>query len=229
MTTFFKTISNTIKHWYMPLIIGLLLIAMGIYIFTVPLATYLTLTAFFTASFIASGILEIYFSVANRNEIDGWGWYLTGGILTLFVGILLAVEPGISATTLPFFVGFSLLFKSFQGLGLAFDLKNYGILRWGNLALTSVLGIIFSLLLVMNPIFTGISLVTLTAFAFIFAGISGIVLAFDLKKLKNLPAQISSDLNNKMEKLKEEYKAKYKAANLTFTKNGQKNENKIHV
>ena len=112
---------------------------------------------------------------------------------------------------------------------MAFDLKNYGILRWGNLALTSVLGIIFSLLLVMNPIFTGISLVTLTALAFIFAGISGIVLAFDLKKLKNLPAQISSDLNNKMEKLKEEYKAKYKAANLTFAKNGQKNETKIHV
>ena len=206
MAGFFKTISNTIRHWYVPLIVGLLFIALGVYIFTVPLKTYLALTKFFTASFIVSGLFEIYFSIRNRDELDGWGWYLTGGILSFSVGILLAIYPVISIITLPFFVGFTLLFRSFQSLGLAFDLKNYGVPKWGNLALASALGIIFSLLLIWQPVYTGISLVTLTALAFIFAGVSGIVLAFKLKKLKNLSAQLSNDLKNKIEKLKEEYR-----------------------
>ncbi len=60
MKTFFKTISNTIRPWYIPLTVGLLLIALGICIFTVPLETYLALSIFFTVSFIAPGLWEIF-------------------------------------------------------------------------------------------------------------------------------------------------------------------------
>jgi len=35
----------------------------------------------FSWSFIVSGILEIIFALQNKNEVDGWGWYLTVGIL----------------------------------------------------------------------------------------------------------------------------------------------------
>jgi uncharacterized membrane protein HdeD (DUF308 family) len=96
----------------------------------------------------------------------------------------LIAKPEVAATALPFFVGFSLLFRSFQGLGFAFELKNYGVLHWGNLAIASILGIVFSMLLIAQPIFTGISLVVLTALSFIFAGIAAIVLSFQLKKIK---------------------------------------------
>ncbi|HLR49191.1 MAG TPA: DUF308 domain-containing protein [Candidatus Sphingobacterium stercoripullorum] len=205
MATFLKTIRNTVKHWYIPAIIGALFILLGGYLFTVPAATYLTLTIFFSLTFLFSGILEIVFSVQNKDELEGWGWYLTSGIFGLLIGLVLVAKPEVAATTLPFFVGFSLLFRSFQGLGFAFELKNYGVIKWGNLAILSVLGIIFSFLLIANPIFTGMSLVVLTALSFIFAGISAIVLAFQLKKLKTLPGKLRKELKDKIEDLKEEY------------------------
>ena len=36
-----KTVVNSIKHWHIPLIIGAVLVASGIYVFTTPLASYL--------------------------------------------------------------------------------------------------------------------------------------------------------------------------------------------
>lgn len=205
MAIFFKTIRNTIKHWYVPAIIGALFIVLGGYLFTVPESAYLSLVMLFSISFLASGIMEIFFSVQNKDELDGWGWYLASGIFTLLIGVILITKPVVAATTLPFFIGFSLLFRSFQGLGFAFELKNYGVLRWGNLAIVSVLGIILSFLLIVNPIFAGISLVVMTALSFIFAGIVSIVLAFQLKKLKTFSERINKELKEKIEHLKEEY------------------------
>lgn len=205
MATFLKTVRNTVKYWYVPAIIGVLFIILGGYLFSVPVATYLTLTIFFSLTFLFSGILEIVFSVQNKDELEGWGWYLTSGIFSLLIGIVLVSKPDVAATTLPFFIGFSLLFRSFQGLGFAFELKNYGVIKWGNLAILSILGIVFSFLLIANPIFTGISLVVMTALSFIFVGISAIVLAFQLKKLKTLPGKLRKELKDKIEDLKEEY------------------------
>lgn len=206
MAKFFKTIHRSVKHWYIPAVIGVLLIILGIYISTVPLSTYLVLTTLFSISFLASGILEIFFSVQNKESLDGWGWYLTGGILSTLIGIILIIRPEVSAAMLPFYIGFSLMFRSFQGLGLAFDLKEYGIVSWGNLALLSVLGIVFSLLLITYPLFTGLSLVFLTAFSFISVGIAAVILSFNLKKLKNLPSKMSNEFKEKIEDIKKEYK-----------------------
>ena len=173
--------------------------------FTVPASAYLSLVMFFSVSFLVSGILETFFSIQNKDELEGWGWYLASGVFTLLIGILLVTKPLVSATALPFFVGFSLLFRSFQALGFAFELRNYGSLKWGNLAIASILGIVLSFLLIANPIFTGMSLVVMTALSFIFTGVAGIVLAFQLKKLKTLPQKINKELKEKIEELKEEY------------------------
>lgn len=210
MASFLKTVRNTVKYWYIPAIVGLLFIILGGYLLSVPGATYFSLVLLFTLSFLFSGILEIVFSIENRKELEGWGWYLAGGIFALLIGILLLARPDIAATTLPFFVGFSLLFRSIQGLGFAFELKNYGILRWGNLAILSVIGIVLSFILIADPIFTGISLVLITALSFIFAGIYAIVLSFQLRRLKTLPRKVNQELKDKIEDLKEEY---YKSIN----------------
>ncbi|MCZ2247174.1 MAG: DUF308 domain-containing protein [Bacteroidia bacterium] len=205
MATFLKTVRNTVKYWYVPAIIGVLFIILGGYLFSIPEATYFLLVVLFSLSFLFSGILEIVFSIQNKDELEGWGWYLTSGIFSLLIGVALVAKPEVAATTLPFFIGFSLLFRSFQGLGFAFELKNYGVIKWGNLAILSILGIVFSFLLIANPIFTGISLVVMTALSFIFVGISAIVLAFQLKKLKTLPGKLRKELKDKIEDLKEEY------------------------
>lgn len=207
MSSIFQTISNAVKHWYVPLIFGIIFLVCGIYIFTVPLETYVGLSILFSISFLVSGILEIFFSIQNNKSLEGWGWFLVDGLLSTVVGIYLIAYPGISMTVLPFIIGFTLLFRSFQLLGFAFDMKSIQLINWGNVALTSIIGILFSFLLISSPIFTGISLVTLTAVAFIFVGVSSILLSFDIKKMKNFPEKIGKDLRDRIDSLRKEIDA----------------------
>jgi uncharacterized membrane protein HdeD (DUF308 family) len=96
--------------------------------------------------------------------------------------LILVSHPELSIATLPFVVGFFLLFKSVSALAWAFDLKHMGVRRWGNIAIVAVLGIIFSFILLWNPVFAGASLVIWTGLAFMFAGFASILLSIQLKK-----------------------------------------------
>lgn len=204
MTTILQTITRSIKHWYIPLIVGIILIAAGIYIFIVPVETYLSLSVLFSISFIVIGLLDVFFSIRNRKLLQGWGWYLVGGLFSLVVGILLIVHPGISVLILPFMVGFTLLFLSFLLMGFSFEMKSVGILNWGNTAIISVLGVILALMLILNPVMSGISLVAITGISFIVTGIASIVLSFDLRKVKKIPEKLSADLKEKIAAIKKE-------------------------
>ena len=146
----------------------------------------------------------MFFSIRNRKILQGWGWYLVGGLLSLAAGIILIIYPGISIVILPFVVGFTLLFLSFLLMGYSFEMKNLGILNWGYAAILSVLGVILSFMLIVSPLISGISLVTITGVSFTIIGASSIALSFDLRKVKKIPEKISSELKNKIEAIKKE-------------------------
>lgn len=129
MSNFFKTVRNSIKYWYVSLLVGILFLIVEIYTFVTPLESYVALSVLFSVSFLASGVAEIIFSISNKNEIEGWGWNLAFGILTLITGVLLLMNPAISITTLPFYIGFLLMFRSIMGISYAIELKNYGVLN----------------------------------------------------------------------------------------------------
>ena len=77
------------------------------------------------------------------------------------------------------------MFQGFIGIGLSFQFKSIGIPSWGWLLFLGVITLLFSFLLLANPLFAGLSIVYMTAMAFVTAGIFRIFLAFDLKKIKN--------------------------------------------
>ena len=197
-----KTVRNAIKYWYLPLIVGIIFIGVGIWTFRTPLQSYAALSFIFSISFLVSGISEIYFAIANREEIDNWGWTLALGLLGAIVGILLLINPDVSAATLPFFVGFVVLFRSVYAIGAAIDLKNYKIMDWGYLMAIGILGVIFSFILLWNPLFAGMTLVFWTALLFIISGAFSIYFSLMLKKTNDLPDKISSDLRNKYEEIR---------------------------
>lgn len=196
METTIKSFKNSVKHWYLPLILGILFIICGIWAFQSPLATFLALSILFSVSFIVSGIADIAFSTANTKTLNGWGWYLVGGLMSLLLGIYLVVYPGLSMSILPFVVGFTLLFRSFLLLGFSFELKELGVKNWGWITAMSVLGIIFCFLLLANPILTGMSIVVITALSFICIGIASIALSFKLKRIKKVFTKVSAETDN---------------------------------
>jgi uncharacterized membrane protein HdeD (DUF308 family) len=210
MVDLLKSFTHSVKHWYVPLIVGILFIILGIYIFTVPVATYLTLAIFFSVSFLVSGLFDSFFAISNYKSLNGWGWYLVSGILHLVIGIYLTVYPQISMAVLPYVVGFTVLFRSFLSLGMAFEMKSSGVLNWGNVAISSILGILLSFLLITNPVFSGLSLVVLTALSFIFSGIASVLIAFNLRKIKKHPEKLSDELKSKIEEIQAEIEQQIK-------------------
>ena len=191
MSEIIKTVKSTIKHWYMPLIIGLMFVAVGLWTLFEPLTSYMGLAWLFIISFIVSGVLEIYFAIANKEELDHWGWELANGIFSLAIGIIMFLKPELSILTLPMYIGFIVLFRSIMAISSSIELKKYGVLDWGNLMGIGILGTIFAFILLWNPLFAGLSLVAWTGISLITIGGYGIYFAIKLKKLKDINNEIT--------------------------------------
>lgn len=202
--TFIKTVKNTVKHWYISLIIGVLFVISALYIFRTPLESYVSLSILFSSLFLVSGILEVIFSLSNRKEIDNWGWTLFAGILNTVIGGILLSNPGFTIVLLPIYVGFGLMFRSIQGMSSSFELKSYKVKGWWQLLVLGIIGLIFSVVMIFNPLLGGITIIYWTAGALLALGIFSIYYAFVLRKLKKYSKRISSDLKDRYEAIQKE-------------------------
>lgn len=204
-----KSLKKTIKHWYIPLLVGIFFIIVSVVSFAWPESSLLALSLLFAISFLLGGFSEIVFSLANREQLDNWGWSLAFGIVTSIVGILLMLNPALSITTLAFYIGFVVLFRSISTIGFAMDIKKYGSKNWGALLGLGIIGTIVSFILIWNPIFAGLSVVILIALSFLFAGLFNIFLSFQLRKLhkssKTISAKLVERYDDLMKEIREEW------------------------
>lgn len=207
-TSFLDSIKNSVKHWYIPLIVGILFVILSLAVFTSPLSSLLALSIFFALSFMFGGLSEVFFSISNRNTLPNWGWSLAFGILTTIVGFSLVVQPGLSISVMAFYVGFLLLFRSVASISFALDVKKYGSKNWGSLLIFGILGALASLFLIWNPLFTGIGLTVLMAVSILFAGLFSIFLAFQLRKIhvstKEISVRLKERYNDLMAEIEDE-------------------------
>lgn len=206
-TTFLKTLKRTIKHWYIPLLVGLFFVIVSVVVFASPAGSLLALSLLFSLSFLLGGISEIVFSLANKDQLDNWGWSLAFGIITFVVGLLLLLNPAMSIAVLAFYIGFVILFRSISTIGFAMDVKKYGSKNWGGLLVIGIVGTIVSFMLIWNPVFAGMSVVVLVALSFLFAGLFNIFFSFQLRKLHKSSKKISADLKERYDTLMEEIRA----------------------
>ncbi|WP_142532979.1 HdeD family acid-resistance protein [Saccharicrinis carchari] len=194
---FFKPFFEAVKLWYVPLLVGLFFVGLGIVAFTWPLGSYAVLAMVFSFSFLLSGISEIIFSVANKNNMENWGWYLAFGIITFILGFLLLADPGASMTVLAFYIGFTILFRSISSISFAMDVKRHGSRQWGWLLVLGILGALFSIILLVNPLLAGMTVTFWIGFMLLFSGLFSIYFSFQLKKLHRHTKNISAELKDR--------------------------------
>jgi uncharacterized membrane protein HdeD (DUF308 family) len=176
-------IKGIARNWYWGLVMGILFIAVGVWVFMTPVSSYAALSIFFAVTFLITGIMEISFAVSGRKYVQGWGWSLAGGIVDTLVGLLLVSTPTFTMTMLPFYVGFALLFRSSLAIGLSIDLSRLRVPDWGWLLFIGIVGVILAFIMIWNPVFAGLTIVAYTAMAFLSIGIFQVYLSFRLKKL----------------------------------------------
>ncbi|WP_417859384.1 HdeD family acid-resistance protein [Xanthomarina gelatinilytica] len=203
-TTFFKSIKEAIKHWYIPVLVGLFFVIVSVIVFLSPAGSLLTLSILFALSFLFGGLSEIIFSISNRHQLENWDWSLAFGIITFIVGTSLLIHPALSISVLAFYIGFIILFRSVAAISFALDIKKYGSKNWGVLLALGILGIVFSFILIWNPIFAGMSVVVLVALSFLFTGLFSIYLGLQLRQIHKSSKSISAELKARYDDLMDE-------------------------
>jgi len=187
-----ERIEKSIKHWYAPLISGIIFIGAGILAFVFGKATFLTFTVLFSLSFLLSGVFEVLFSVINRKEMKHWGWSLALGSISFIFGVLLLANPFASMFVLALFVGLAFLFRSIGGLILSINLKKLRYSKWWILLILSLAGALFSFVLIAHPLIAGAMAVVLIGIMLVVGGIFCIGLSVLLRNLNKAIKQMNN-------------------------------------
>ena len=156
---------------------------MGIWVIATPVSSFISLSIFFGVLMFISGLTEVIFALANRDQIDNWGWYFAGALIDFLIGIVLVAYPGITMTILPLLLGFWLLFKGFSAIGISLDMRRYKAGMWGWLFFGGLLAVLFAFLIIANPIIGGISIIYMVALGLITIGVVRIGLGLRLRRL----------------------------------------------
>ena len=182
--TVVSTAIGSIKNWWWFIIKGILFIVAGVAVLSKPVEGYVGLSVLFSIVILAIGISQVVFSTSNRQSLPGWGWTLASGIIDIAIGLYLVAFPIITLATLPYFVGFWLLFRSFYIMGASFDFNALQIPGWGWLFAGGLLLLILSSLILYYPLAGAVGIVAVTGAAFLMGGLLSIVMAFKFRNIK---------------------------------------------
>ncbi len=169
------------KHWWSPVILGIILLALGIVILMFPQVSYLTMSVLFGIVIALSGVM--YLTMGFNRGIKGRGWLIVSGIIEIVLGIFLTFSPAISAFTLPIFLGFWLLFKGFSLFGLGCVLSSRKGSGWGLTLFSAVMLVICGFIILVQPLLYGVEAVILwTGVSMIIGGCTYLNYGFKLKE-----------------------------------------------
>lgn len=175
---------RAVKNWWLLLLLGIAVFVVGIFIFTYPGLSYVAMSITFAILILVSGVINIALAASNTNAAIGRGWLWAGGIIEVLLGLILMLYPAMSAATLPVFLGFWLLLRSFGMIGSGSDLMSMKVPGGGWAVFVGVLLLICSVMILAQPLLFGIEAVVIwVGVSFLVAGISMAVFSFQLKGL----------------------------------------------
>jgi uncharacterized membrane protein HdeD (DUF308 family) len=98
---------------------------MGILTFAAPGVTALALVFFIAGWAIATGVLEIVVAIRLRREIEGEWLLILGGLVSVLLGILLMLRPGVGALALVWLIGMYAIIFGLVLVILAFKTRSF--------------------------------------------------------------------------------------------------------
>lgn len=155
------------KNFY---ITGIILIILGALTFRYPIEAIMTAGFFIGCGLVASGL----------NYFSGWYFFrfkrfIALGLLDLIAGVIMILQPGLSAFFMPFVIGLWLFSTGIARTCAAFWLGGAKIRGWWMMLLNGVMLIISALLVCAAPLISSISLMILLACVLIAAGVLAIL------------------------------------------------------
>ena len=163
--------------WGLVLVEGIVVALFGLILLVAPGASLFFLVLLLGIYLFIAGIFRI---VGIFLDSSSWGWKLAAGILCLVASLAILSDPlwstTLASTWLVILVGFLAMLQGVAGLVVAFQGGG-----WGMGAL-SVLGILFGLLLVIDPLIGVATLTLILAIFMLIGGVWAVVQAFRMRR-----------------------------------------------
>ncbi len=171
------------KYWWVLLVRGILIIALGISMLVWPKATLWVFVILFVAYLFVDGIMAIAQGFSLRKDGQPAGWSFTQGALAIVFGVVVLVWPQATATVLVWLIAFWAILAGIAGIAAGFRLRKVPGSGWGWFLAWGVLAGVFGIILLFNPAAGILSLLWLVAIWAIMAGIIFIVASFFVRKV----------------------------------------------
>ena len=120
------------RVWYLTLVRGILLVALGVVAMVAPLTTAWTLAILLGATALVEGAVEIVEAVRHR-ELGGTGLHVALGLLNVVFGVVVLAMPGISVLVLVYVAAFWTIVHGIGEVILAATVRGLtgGARAWG--------------------------------------------------------------------------------------------------
>lgn len=177
---------NKINNWWLSLIKGIVLIALGIYIFGHPVDALLGVAYFIGLALLFTGLLIVIMAISARKEITNWGWRLTEGLLDIVFAYILLTNPGVTAVILPFILGIWTIVSGLMLFADAFQAKDDGVSHWWIGLFAGFGAIIVGYFITTNEGFGAFSITFWIGLGFVLLGLVNVFLSLKAKSIKNI-------------------------------------------
>ncbi len=171
------------RNWWLILLAGILMVCCGFAYWFWPLAGFAVASQIFGWLLVLVGIVQLLHA-SGPHMARGWGWWLAGGIIDLFIGFMLVRSVVLSEEVFPYFIALIFLFWGVSAIFSAIQQRQrrYWWLYLINGILMLVIGFFF---LEAGYVQDAMMTSFLTSLAFIYWGFSIAMVSYDLKPAKN--------------------------------------------
>ena len=174
------------KSWWLITIKGIILIFLGIYIFKFPVSGMLGLIVFGGFSLLLSGIILAIFAINTRKENNGWEWQMGEGILDIILAIILLLNIGLTAITLPFIFAFYGIITGMFWIiqSIFFKRKQYKF--WLVALIAGIFSLLIGILIFYRPVIALFTIVGIIGIMFMIHGFFLTLFSFEISTTKKI-------------------------------------------
>lgn len=107
-----KTYTNFLgesRSWWILLLVGILMVIAGFCYWFFPAIGYAVASQLFGWLLVLAGIVQLCVA-AGPNHGRGWGWWIVGGVIDMFIGFMLVRSVVLSEMVFPYFIAFIFIY-----------------------------------------------------------------------------------------------------------------------
>ena len=173
---------GTSRYWWAVLLVGILLVLGGFAYWFWPAAGYAVASQIFGWLLILAGIVQLCVA-AGPNHAKGWGWWIAGGIIDMFIGFMLVRSIILSELVFPYFLAIIFIFwgiEAFMGAAAGRRAKYW----WLGIIKGIILCLIGFFFLEAGFISDMLMVSFLTSIAFIYWGFTIAIASYEMKPVE---------------------------------------------